>query len=105
MPRSGAPEIASCAIGSSNSDSLRAVAGCELFGVDLFQLDLAREHFSLPGLVLGDVGVELRHDLARKQLQAGTDVVVRVATGLVEQNDLIDVRRLELAKLAADGLG
>ena len=69
------------------------------------ELDLAAEHLPFPLLVLGLAPVELGHDLFRKQLQAFADVGVRVATGLIEQNDAVDFRGLEFAQLVPDRLG
>ena len=39
-------------------------------GVELLELDAAREHAVLPALVRGLAGVELGHDLPREQLEA-----------------------------------
>src|SRR5579883_928818 len=52
-----------------------------------------------------DIGVEFRHHLAREELEAVADVLMRVAAGLVEQDHLVDMRGLEFAQLAAERLG
>ena len=56
-------------------------------------------------LVLAVALDELRHHLAREQLEARADVGVGVAARLVEQDHLVDVGLLELAQLGADRLG
>src|SRR5438874_12204145 len=61
---------------------IRAVAVAERLGVDLLQLDLAREHFLLPFLMRRDVGVKFGHDVAREQFEALADVLVGVLAGL-----------------------
>src|SRR5580704_2701887 len=82
-----------------------AVAVAERRGVDFFELDLAGQHLSLPGILLGDVGVEFGHHLAREKLKAFADMLVGVLAGLVEQDHLVDMRGLEAAQLAPDRLG
>ena len=49
------------------------------------------------------VGVELRHDFAGEQFEAFADVFVRVVAGLVEQDNLVDMRDFEFAEFVADG--
>src|SRR5260370_7020582 len=66
-------------------------------GVELLELDPAREDVVLPALVLGLAGVELGHDLPGDQLETLADVLVAGAAGLVGQDDLVHVRRLEPA--------
>src|SRR5678816_108411 len=73
--------------------------------VEPLERDAPGEHVGLPPLVLGLPRVELRHHLAREQLEARADVLVRRAPRLVQENDLVDVRRLELAELSPDRLG
>src|SRR5215470_16301887 len=65
-------------LGWGQLDRIRAVSVAERLGVDLLQLDLPRQHLLLPLLMRRDVGVELRQHLAREQLQALADVLVRV---------------------------
>src|ERR1700751_1509324 len=77
--------------GRSDLHRIGAVALAERSGIDLFELDLARQHLALPGLLGGLVGVEFWHHLAGEQFEALADVLVRVLAGLVEQNDLVDV--------------
>ncbi len=47
---------------------------------------------------------ELGHDLGCEKLKAGADVCMGVPARLVQQDHLIDVRRLELAQLGANRL-
>ena len=82
-----------------------AVAVAEGSGVDLFELDLAGQHLALPGLLRGLVGVEFGHDLAGEEFEAFADVLVGVLAGLVQQDDLVDMRGLEPPQLAPQGLG
>src|ERR1700746_849415 len=91
--------------GGTNLHGIGAVALAERSGIDLFELDLARQHLALPGLLRGLVGVEFWHHLAGEQFEALADVLVGVLAGLVEQNDLVDVRGLEPPELAPQGLG
>jgi hypothetical protein len=44
--------------------------------------------------------VEFGHHLAAEELEALTDVLVGVATGLVQEDDLVDVRFLAQARKA-----
>src|SRR6202022_152230 len=69
-----------------------AVAVAEGGGVDLLELDLASEHLALPGLLLGDAGVEFGHHLTGEQFEALADVRVGVLAGLVQENDLVAMR-------------
>ena len=97
--------VGRCTSAPPDLDGFGAVALAERGAVDLLELELAREHVLLPLLVGRDVGVELRHHLAREELEARADVLVRVAAGLVQEDHLVDVRGLELAQLAPDRLG
>src|SRR5437016_14326729 len=81
------------------------VAVAEGGGVDLFELDLAGEDPALPGLLLGYAGVEFGHNLAGEELEALANVRVGVFAGLVQQDDLVDMRGLEAPQLAPQGLG
>ena len=63
------------------------------------------EHIRLPRILRRLAGVELGHHLAREQVQAVADRLVAGTSGLVEQDDLIDMRVLELAQPLADGFG
>src|SRR5262245_35011044 len=65
-------------------------------GVDLVELELACEHALLPFLVHVIAFVELGHDFAREQLERRADVLVQVLARLVQQDHLVDIRRLEL---------
>src|SRR4029077_3886702 len=82
-----------------------AVAVAEGRGVDLFELDLAGEHLALPGLLLGDAGVEFGHDLSGEELEALANVRVGVFAGLVWESDWVDMRVLDAPQLAPQGLG
>src|SRR5260370_22533810 len=81
-----------------------AVAVAEGGGVDLFELDFAAQHLGLPSLLLGHARVEFGHHLAGEEFEALADVLVRVLAGLVQQNDLVDMRALEPPQLAPQGL-
>src|SRR4029453_14364672 len=63
-------------------------------GVGRLDLDTPGQDVGLPARVLRFARVELRHDLAREQLEALADVLVRRPPGLVEQDHLVDTRRL-----------
>src|SRR6202011_521629 len=71
-----------------------AVAVAEWRGVDLLKLDFAVEHLGFPGFLLGDASVEFGHHFAGEQFEALAYVLVRVLAGLVQQNDLVDMRAL-----------
>ena len=60
-------------------------------GVDLLELELAREHLTFPFLLPGHVRVKFRHNLVAKHLQALANMSVAVLSCLVEEDDLIDV--------------
>ena len=64
------------------------------------KLDFAGQHLRLPGVLLGDVGVEFGHHLAGEEFEALADVLVGVLAGLVQQDDLVDMRALEPPQLA-----
>src|SRR5215470_16104749 len=68
--------------------------------VYLLELHVAGQHRLLPGLMLGLASMELGHHLARKQLEAGANVLVGIVPRLIEQDHLVDVRLLELMQLA-----
>lgn len=72
--------------------------------VDLVELDLAGEDLAFPVLVGGLHGVEFGHDLGREKFEAFADVFVGVVAGLIEENDLVDVRGRELAEFLGDRL-
>ena len=86
-------------------NGIGAVAVAEGGGVDFFELDLAGRHLALPGLLLGDAGVEFRHHLAGEEFEALADVRMGVFAGLVQEDDLVDVGGLEPPRLAPQGLG
>ena len=71
-------------------------------GVDFFELDIAVDHAGLPGVVLAVV-LKLRHHFAAEQIQGFADVLMGVLAGLIEQDDLVDVRGAEPPQLFADG--
>ena len=73
-------------------------------GVDLLEFDLARPapccfHAWCSGSWPINSGITSRGE----QLQAFADMLVRVLAGLVQQDDLVDVRGLEPPQLAPDG--
>src|SRR6188768_3733991 len=61
------------------------------FGVDVFELEFARQYRRFPLLVLRFPRMELGHHFAREQFQTAADVGVRILAGLVQEDDLIDV--------------
>ena len=69
------------------------------------ELDLTVENRVLPFLVFQVASVKLRHHFAREQLEARADVFVGVLASLIEQDDLVHVRLLELAETAPQCLG
>ena len=74
-------------------------------GVEILELHAAGEHRLLPCRLLGLARMEFRHHLGGEELEAGADVLMAGAAGLVQQDDLVDMRRLELPEPRADGLG
>src|SRR5205807_3166525 len=66
------------------------------FGVDLLELEAPAEDVGLPALLLAVARVKLRHHLSCEQLEAPADVVVGRASGLVQEDHLVDVGALEL---------
>jgi hypothetical protein len=80
-------------------------ADTEFLGIDLIELDFAGEHLFLPFLMFRLARMEFRHDFFREEFEAVADIFVRIATGLIEQDDLIDVGRFEFSKLASQGFG
>src|SRR5271157_113065 len=76
-----------------------------LLRVHLLNLDIARQDRTFPRLVLGLARMELRHHLASKELKARADVLVGVVAGLIQQDDLIDVRLLKFSELPSQSLG
>src|SRR5215469_13147626 len=68
------------------------IAVAERRRLDFLERDLAGDHLCLPGFLLANAVVELRHHLAGKELEAFANVLVRVLAGLVEQDHLVDVR-------------
>ena len=74
-------------------------------GVEALETGAPGEHVVLPALMRGLAPVELGHDLAREELEAGADVLVWRAAGLVEEDDLVHVGGLELAQPSSDRVG
>src|ERR1700675_3065632 len=80
--------------------------------------DMRREFFGLAGLACRRLGLEGRHHLGGKKLKCLADVVVAVAAGLLQEDDLIDAavlehfqmrahvgRRADAGRVGADPLG
>src|ERR1700722_7401568 len=67
----------------------------ERLRIDFFQFDFSGQDLALPFLVCRLVSVEFGHDVLREQFQALANVLVRVAAGLIGQNDLVDIGRPE----------
>src|SRR5262249_60520674 len=74
-------------------------------GLQLRERDAPLEHLRFPPLLTALALVELRHDLAREQLEASADVLVRRPSRLIEQDDLVDAGGLKLPQPPPDGLG
>src|SRR6266496_741771 len=66
------------------------------------RLDRARQPFGLVAVLLVGLLGELRHDLAREQLQRLADVLVPGAAGLAHEDELVHPGRLVAADQIAD---
>jgi len=62
--------------------------------IDLGQLQLPGEHRLLPPVMLGLHRVELGHHVLGEERKCFTDVLVAVASGLVQQDHLVDGSRI-----------
>src|SRR6516225_10188675 len=77
-----------------------AVAVAERRGVDFFELDFAVQYPRFPCILLGHSGMELGHYVSGEEFEAFADMLMRILASLVQQNNLVDMRRLEPPQLA-----
>src|SRR5438552_1791027 len=93
-------------LGGRKPDDVLVLVRVDLVRVrgDLLELEATAEDVGLPALLLAVARMEIRHHLPREQLEARADVLVGGASGLVQEDHLIDVGALKLPEPPPDRL-